>query len=651
LHGGRYRLIARLRDGASAQVWRGLDAREAREVALKAIPLDVGGAEAAEREAEAAARVRHPCVIRVHGTFTEVGFGFIVMDLAASSLADVVEVHGALDAQDTRAVAFALAEVLAATHAAGVVHRDIKPHNVLVMPDGSVRLADFGIARVHARGQSRTGALLGTLPYMAPEQRRDTRAVCPGTDLYAWGVLVAWMRTGECPGELYVPAAQEALRALLRGAGEPDDALYETIVHVGAYEPGDRPADGAALATMLRSRWTDIGAPCLSAPVEFSQSWRGDAVATPPATYASASPPTPPAKPRSPIRTLAGIGLGLALAAGTGAAVARWPWSPSPPSAPPASSASLPSASLSGASPSGADLAGAALPICDGVPRGLQPVVRQAPEETVAANAFDLDADGLQDAVYTNQLAASLTIWWGARSAVLAAPTNMPAARSHAAAQLYAYGSARELLLPLPDASTIARWSVTGRTFTPMAAVEQPGTPTAAAVVNWDGDDVPDLLVETVPCVMFRRGDGAGGFEVGRCAALRAGVHVVGAVQVGDRATAVLFDADGGFLAHGGADGTSLVREAIAPGVPLPRTDADGEVYVAQGPILQRWTRTDAVFGTPGAWSGCTWATDNDGDWKLFGAVDADQDGTPEVLAARTCAGCTSNQTMLRAIR
>jgi serine/threonine protein kinase len=177
---GRYRLLSLLRQGATAQVWRAFDAREAREVAVKAIPADAGGADAAELEVEAAARIQHPAVVRVDGAFTEGDHAFVVMELAGGSLFDVVERHGPLDGPSTRAVGAALADVLAATHAAGVVHRDLKPQNVLVMADGSVKLADFGIARVHARGHTRTGALLGTLPFMAPEQRRDARNVRPG---------------------------------------------------------------------------------------------------------------------------------------------------------------------------------------------------------------------------------------------------------------------------------------------------------------------------------------------------------------------------------------------------------------------------------------------------------------------------------------
>ncbi len=252
LRSGRYRLLSRVRAGATAQVWRALDTRDGVEVAIKAVPADAGGAVAVEHEAEAVARVQHPGAVRVHATFEEAGHGLIVMELAACSLADHVEAHGSLDGPTARGIALALAEVLAAAHAAGVVHRDVKPQNVLILPDCTVRLADFGIARVHAQGHTRTQALLGTLPFMAPEQRRDARDVRPATDVYALAALIAWMRTGAPPGDLFVPEVVDLLRGRLRAAREPDDALLDLIVAAGRYSVAERIADGRALAEALR---------------------------------------------------------------------------------------------------------------------------------------------------------------------------------------------------------------------------------------------------------------------------------------------------------------------------------------------------------------------------------------------------------------
>ncbi|MFM2245597.1 MAG: hypothetical protein RL071_1671, partial [Pseudomonadota bacterium] len=255
LFGGRLRVLSLVRRGPACAVWRALDLRDQREVAIKVMPAEAGGPQAAELEADAAARVRHPAVVEVFATFEEDGHGFVVMELAWCNLQDVVERWGPLGAAEARAVGRSLAGALGAAHAAGVVHRDIKPQNVLVRANGELCLSDFGIALVHARGQGKTGALLGTLPFMPHEQRRDARDVLPATDVYAWAVLMAWARTGALPGDLYVAEAQEALRAALAKAGEPDGALADLLVRCGAYSPRDRPRDGAALLAALEAAW------------------------------------------------------------------------------------------------------------------------------------------------------------------------------------------------------------------------------------------------------------------------------------------------------------------------------------------------------------------------------------------------------------
>ncbi|MSP56325.1 MAG: serine/threonine protein kinase [Myxococcales bacterium] len=144
LRGGRYRLISVLRVGGSGVVWRAIDTRDAVVAAIKAIPAESGGEAAVQHEAEAVTRVRHPGAMPVPATFVEAGYGFIVMDLAACSLGDLVEAHGPVPVPVALRVTITLCDVLAAAQKAGVVHRDVKPPNVLVMPDGTVRLADWG---------------------------------------------------------------------------------------------------------------------------------------------------------------------------------------------------------------------------------------------------------------------------------------------------------------------------------------------------------------------------------------------------------------------------------------------------------------------------------------------------------------------------
>ena len=402
LRDGRYRLLSKLRAGATAQVWRALDARDGVEVAIKAVPTDAGGADAVEHEAEAVARVQHPGAVRVLATFEEADHGLIVMELAAGSLADRVDAHGPLDGAATRAIGLALAEVLAAAHAAGVVHRDVKPQNVLVMADGSVRLADFGIARVHARGHTRTGALLGTLPFMAPEQRRDARDVRPATDIYALAALIAWMRTGVMPGDLFVPEVIDALRARLLAAGEPDDALLDVIVAAGRYAPAERIADGARMAEALRGVGRGGGAVARGGGTSSGLGASQD--------RARAAPERSPLE-RRPYAVALLVVAGAAVAAAVGSAAARL-------------TLGLDDVARASESTVGEPR------WCDVAAHGFSGFAVPGPRETVAVTVADVDDDGSADALYMNQLDESISIAWGRPEGPPTARSEVPATRS-----------------------------------------------------------------------------------------------------------------------------------------------------------------------------------------------------------------------------
>jgi serine/threonine protein kinase len=172
------------------------------------------------------------------------------MAVAACSLADVLDVHGPLPAPIALAIVLFLCDVLDAAHTAGVVHRDVKPPNILVLPSGEVRLADWGIARVHAsaHGVTRTGAMLGTLAFMAPEQRRDPRDVRPATDVYALAATLALALTGRAPGELYVPEVLAELRQAVPGG------VADAIAAAGRYAPTERVPTPRAFAAQMQQR-------------------------------------------------------------------------------------------------------------------------------------------------------------------------------------------------------------------------------------------------------------------------------------------------------------------------------------------------------------------------------------------------------------
>ena len=182
---GRYRVIEQLGRGGMGTVCRCMDEVLGREVAVKELRTfsDVSGQELAElrlrmqREARAAARVRHNGVIAVHDVAEEDGRPIIVMELVPGpSLDDVLTDKGTLDPREAAAIGAKVADALSAAHAVGVLHRDVKPGNVLLERGGRVVLTDFGIATMEDPGDGSTsnltqsGQLMGSLDFLAPER-------------------------------------------------------------------------------------------------------------------------------------------------------------------------------------------------------------------------------------------------------------------------------------------------------------------------------------------------------------------------------------------------------------------------------------------------------------------------------------------------
>lgn len=194
---GHYEVRGFLGEGGMARVYRAVDPGSGREVAVKVLKDEVACDETAakrfRREAEAAARFRHPALVAVQ----DVGPTFIVLDLVdGESLAALLARRGGLPAAEALRILGEVAGALDHVHAQGVVHRDVKPSNVLVARDGGAKLTDFGIARLAWARMTRTGELIGSPAYMAPEQITHGK-VAPATDLYALGVVAFEALTGE----------------------------------------------------------------------------------------------------------------------------------------------------------------------------------------------------------------------------------------------------------------------------------------------------------------------------------------------------------------------------------------------------------------------------------------------------------------------
>ncbi|MEU6385421.1 serine/threonine-protein kinase [Streptomyces bauhiniae] len=219
---GRYRLLSPLGEGGMGTVWRARDEVLQREVAVKEVRapagLPAGDVERMyarlEREAWAAARVAHPNVVTVYDVAMEGGRPWIVMELVRGrSLADILETTGPLSVTETARVGAEVLDALRAAHDVGVLHRDVKPANVLLSDDGRVVLTDFGIASVEGSSAlTMAGEVIGSPEFLSPE-RALGRTPGPGSDLWSLGVLLYAAVEGGSPFRYDTPLA--TLRAVV----------------------------------------------------------------------------------------------------------------------------------------------------------------------------------------------------------------------------------------------------------------------------------------------------------------------------------------------------------------------------------------------------------------------------------------------------
>ncbi len=231
-----YRIVEKIGEGGMGEVYRATDTRLGRDVALKILPGEMASSperlERFRREAKALAALDHPGVVTVHSVEEADGMHFLTMQLVRGQPLDSLIAESGLPVERILEIATGLADALAAAHDRGVVHRDLKPANVMVTAESRVKVLDFGLARMseaQAEGPgspglpptellTREGVVMGTVPYMSPEQISGRR-VDHRTDVFSMGVILYEMATGRRPFQ--ADSAAELMSAILRDEPEP----------------------------------------------------------------------------------------------------------------------------------------------------------------------------------------------------------------------------------------------------------------------------------------------------------------------------------------------------------------------------------------------------------------------------------------------
>jgi serine/threonine-protein kinase len=275
---GRYRIQAQLARGGMSTVYTAMDERLDRLVAVKvmssSLSSDSAFTDRFTREARSAAKLAHLNAVSVYDQGTDGGHVFLVMELVSGrTLRELIRERGRLSPAEAVSIMEPVLGALAAAHRAGLVHRDVKPENILLSDDGIVKVADFGLARaVEADGASNnTGLMMGTVAYCSPEQisrgRADQRS-----DVYSSGIVLYELLTGSPPytGDSAVNVAYQHVHgqvprpsSKVRGIAPQLDQLVQRATDS---EPAGRPLDAGAFLAELADVRTDLALPVVAVP-------------------------------------------------------------------------------------------------------------------------------------------------------------------------------------------------------------------------------------------------------------------------------------------------------------------------------------------------------------------------------------------------
>lgn len=260
----RYELEQKIGEGGMARVYRGRDLRLNRRVAIKVLHAQYAGDASFlnrfQHEAQAAANLRHPNIVDVYDVGQDGDIHYIVMEFVeGEDLKNIIMMRGPLPVDEAVDIAEQVTNGLQAAHAIGLIHRDIKPQNIIVEPSGLVKITDFGIAKSRlSTAATETGVIFGTADYISPEQARGLPAT-PASDIYSLGITLYEMLTGRLPftGENSIAVAMQHV-----SAEPPPPRMYNPrippqlealVLRTLSKDPAQRPASARELGALLHN--------------------------------------------------------------------------------------------------------------------------------------------------------------------------------------------------------------------------------------------------------------------------------------------------------------------------------------------------------------------------------------------------------------
>ncbi len=277
---GRYLVECKIASGGTSTVYRGVDVRLDRPVAVKVMDARYAGDEQFltrfRLEGRTVARLKDPGLVAVYDQGLDGRHPFLVMELIeGGTLRELLAERGPMPPHAVAAVLRPVLGGLAAAHRAGLVHRDVKPENVLISDDGDVKIADFGLVRaVAGAGITSTSVILGTAAYLSPEQVRDgpPNRVGPRSDVYSVGILTYELLTGHAPftGDSALSIAYQRLDTDVPPPSSAIDGVPPQfdrfVAHATARDPGDRYADAIEMGADLDAIAHELGLPGFRVP-------------------------------------------------------------------------------------------------------------------------------------------------------------------------------------------------------------------------------------------------------------------------------------------------------------------------------------------------------------------------------------------------